>query len=124
MEPSNAKLVRIENITKGTVLAERAKIANTPWLRMKGLLGEKGLRRGEGLIILPCSAIHTFFMKFAIDVVFVGKNGVIVKQEKALKPARYFSSGFKGKYVIELPAYTLEMAKTEAGDTVKWSEMV
>jgi len=121
IELKKAKFAKIENVTKGTVLAEKAKIANTSWLRMKGLLGKSGLEHGEGLIIVPCSAIHTFFMKFAIDVAFVDKNGVVVKLKKALKSGQYFSSNFKGKCVIELSAYALEIAKTEEGDEVKWT---
>src|SRR3954466_3274425 len=59
--------LRVRNLTKNTLLADRADIADTSATRNKGLLKHTGLAEGEGLWIVPCEGVHSFFMKFAID---------------------------------------------------------
>ena len=114
-----AQIVRIRNVTKGTILAEKAKIASSFWARTKGLLGRDSLPKGEGLVIVPCSAIHTFFMRFPIDVIFVNKKGIIVALKNSLKKGRYFSSNFRGYFVIELPENNLKDGPTNVGDEIR-----
>ena len=109
---------RITNETKGTVLADRARVANTTLKRLKGLLGREALKDGEGLIIIPCSSIHTFFMRFSIDVVFLDRSNRVVAMARSLSPARLFSSMFKGNLVIELPVGTLTKTNTEISDQI------
>ncbi len=72
-------MVKIINKTKNTILAEEAYIADTVFSRVKGLLGKQSLDEGSALIIKPCNSIHTFFMRFPIDVFFVDRNNKIVK---------------------------------------------
>jgi len=114
----NFNIVRIENITKGTTLANQAKVATKFWDRTKGLLGKDYLPQDTGLLIIPCSAIHTFFMRFPIDVIFVNKRGLIVALRKSMKKFRYFSSNFQGYFVVELPINTLEITSTTIGDKI------
>ena len=109
---------RIINETKGTVLADKAGVANTTFKRLKGLLGREILKDGEGLIIIPCSSIHTFFMRFSIDVVFLDRSNRVVAMVRSLPPARLFSSIFKGSLVIELPVGTLAKTNTEISDQI------
>ncbi len=71
--------LRVRNLTKNTILADRADIADTSATRNKGLLKHTGLAEGEGLWIVPCEGVHSFFMKFAIDVVFINKKRVVTK---------------------------------------------
>ena len=86
----------------GSVCA-RCGIADTPLTRLKGLLGKARLRSGEGLLIRPTSAVHTFFMRFSIDVVFLDQELVVVGVEADLQPWRV--AGRRGaKAVLELPA--------------------
>lgn len=86
----------------GTVLADRVSVADSPRARAKGLLGKKGLEDGQGLLIRPCSSIHTFFMKFPIDVLFLTKDGVVIKIAKRLKPWRLCGCWFGCYMVLEL----------------------
>jgi uncharacterized membrane protein (UPF0127 family) len=64
-----AEYVRIE-LESGEVVCERCLMATNPALRLRGLLGKKELRAGEGILLRPCASVHTMFMRFAIDVVF------------------------------------------------------
>jgi uncharacterized membrane protein (UPF0127 family) len=85
------------------VVCERCRVASTPLARMRGLLGRRGLESGEGLLLRPASSVHTFFMRFAIDVVFVGREGEVLKVAKRVPPWR--TAAARGaKAVVELPA--------------------
>ena len=57
---------------------ENVRIANTPWSRLRGLLGRKSIEPAEGLLIKPCQQVHCFFMKFAIDVIFLDRNDRVI----------------------------------------------
>jgi hypothetical protein len=88
----------------GQVLADRVTIADSPVARIRGLLGKTGLENGEGLLITSCSSIHTFFMKFPIDAVFLKKNGTIIKISSNLGPCRLSGCFFGCSMVLELKA--------------------
>lgn len=109
---------KISNKTKNEILADSAELANTPLKRIKGLLGRKELKQGQGMIIIPCSSIHTFFMKFAIDIVFLDKEGHAVAIAHSLPPSRLFGAPFKASLVIELPPGTLRRTRTELKDKI------
>ena len=83
--------------------------------RRKGLLGRDSLPAGEGLVIAPCNAVHTWFMRFAIDVAFVSRQGKVLKIRHAVPPWRLTGS-LRAHAVIELPAGTLERTETQTGD--------
>jgi len=108
----------LQNTRTGAVVASRVEIAVGSESRRRGLLGRDTFEPGAGLIIAPCSAIHTFFMRFAIDVVFVARDGRVKKTYTAVPAGRIaFSAGAFA--VIELPAGTLASRRTAAGDVVK-----
>lgn len=109
-------MARVINRTRNTTLAERADIANNVWTRGKGLLGRRELPEGSGLVIEPCSSIHTLFMAFPIDVAFVAKDGRVVAVAHTLKPWRLGPFARKVRYVVELPAGTLERSGTVPDD--------
>ena len=109
---------KVSNRTKNEVLADSAELANTPLKRIKGLLGKTGLKQGQGMIITPCSSIHTFFMKFAIDIVFLDKEGNTVAMAHSLPPSRLFGAPFKASLVVELPPGTLSRTRTELNDKI------
>lgn len=118
---SNLKMIltkKIINTTKNTTLAETAEIANTPLKRLIGLLGRKGLETDQGLIIMPCNSIHTFFMRFAIDVVFLDKNMQVVAISQALPPTRLFFAPLRSRLVIELPRGTIKRTNTQLKDII------
>ncbi|HZM18687.1 MAG TPA: DUF192 domain-containing protein, partial [Gaiellaceae bacterium] len=85
------------------VVCDRCVVAASPFSRMKGLLGRSELRPGEGLLLRPASAIHTFFMRFPIDAVFLDRDWRVVGIAGDVAPWR--TAGRKGaKAVLELPA--------------------
>ncbi|HEU4942933.1 MAG TPA: DUF192 domain-containing protein [Gaiellaceae bacterium] len=87
----------------GDVVCDRCVVADSPVSRMKGLLGRSELRPGEGLLLRPASAIHTFFMRFPIDAVFLDRDWRVVGIADDVVPWR--TAGRKGaKAVLELPA--------------------
>lgn len=108
--------VRIDNLTKRTELATAARLASNPWSRMVGLLGNGGLADGEGLVLLPCSSIHTFFMRFAIDVLYLDKEATALKVVPSLKPFRFSGVLRHAHYTVELPVGTIERSNTSPGD--------
>jgi uncharacterized protein len=113
----NLKL-RIRNVTKGTTLADRADIADTSPARQRGLLKRTGLAEGEGLWIVPCEGVHSFFMKFAIDVVFINKKRVVVKVRPNMVKSRLALS-FRAHSTIELPVGVIEKSRTAKGDQLE-----
>jgi uncharacterized membrane protein (UPF0127 family) len=86
--------------------------------RKKGLLGRDSLPEGSALIIAPCQAIHTFSMRFAIDVLFVAKDGRVLKVRQAV-PARRIAVSLRAFAVVELPAGAIERSGTQAGDRLQ-----
>src|SRR5262249_61083294 len=73
---------------EGQVICEGCLVADSAWTRMRGLLGRRGLESGEGLLITPTGSVHTFFMRFPIDVVFLARDGEVLKVARALPPWR------------------------------------
>jgi len=92
---------------KGIELANDITLAASLPARMKGLLGKERLDAGKGLLIRPCKGIHTFFMKFPIDVVFLDMDNRIVALVRDLSPNRLTTVYRKASAVLELPAGTL-----------------
>jgi uncharacterized membrane protein (UPF0127 family) len=72
----------------GATLAAHVELAGDAERRRTGLLGRDGLAASHALVIAPCNAVHTFFMRFAIDVVFVDRAGVVLNVVRALRPWR------------------------------------
>jgi len=90
------------NATRGTTLARRVATADDEASRMKGLLGRESLAPEEGLWIVPCPMIHTFFMKFPLDVLFLDRGLVVRRVLEDLKPWRLSPWVFSAHSVLEL----------------------
>ena len=90
----------------GTVVADHLEIADTVWSRFLGLMGRRELPAGHGLLIRPCSSIHMFFMRFALDVLFVDADGRVVRVLHSIRPWRASMPVRGAKAAIELPAGT------------------
>lgn len=114
----DASVVEIINETKGTELGERVTVARSFWHRGKGLMFRSGLEDGTGLVIDPCSSIHTMWMRFPIDVLYVEADGSVTRADRAMKPWRFGPLFVHGRYVIELPPGTIEHSGTEPGDRI------
>jgi uncharacterized protein len=108
-------IVKVRNETRKTVLAEAAELADTSAKRRTGLLKHTGLKAGEGLWIVPCESVHTFFMKFPIDLVYLDKKRKVRKVRHAV-PAWRLSACLAAHSVLELPAGTVERTGTAVGD--------
>jgi uncharacterized membrane protein (UPF0127 family) len=109
---------KVLNVTRGTVLATRLEKAHTAATRKKGLLGREGLLPGEGLWIAPCESVHTFFMRFPIDLVYLDRKLKVRKVRHSVGAWR-MSACLSAKSVLELPAGTALATRTERGDTME-----
>jgi uncharacterized membrane protein (UPF0127 family) len=108
-----------------STVCERCVVADRPFGRMRGLLGRSDLPRGEGVLLRPARSVHTFFMRFAIDVVFLDENDVVVEVASNLRPWR--AAGSKAaRSIVELPAGEAEArgiavgAKLSLDDARQW----
>jgi uncharacterized membrane protein (UPF0127 family) len=99
----------------GAVVCDSCLIAESAWLRTKGLLGRSDLPAGEGIWLKPASSIHMAFMRFPIDAVFLAKDLTVLKVVRNLAPWR-MASRFRAHSVLELPAGTCERADVREGD--------
>ena len=112
--PSGLNVI-VRNQTRNTVLATAAEVADTSAKRRTGLLKHSRLDPGEGLWITPCESVHTFFMKFAIDLVYLDRNKKVRKVRHAVPPWR-LSACLTAHSILELPAGTAKQTCTERGD--------
>ncbi len=113
------KRVRIGNSTRATVVAQQAELADGWLARLRGLIGHRPLAPGEGMLIVPCSSIHTFFMGFAIDVLFVDRDDRVLKAVPAVAPWRVGPVAAGARYVVELPAGGIAASQTAPGDQLQ-----
>jgi hypothetical protein len=119
-KPNPDNRLRVANVTRGTVLATRLEVADSGPSRNKGLLGRKGLGEGEGLWITPCESVHTFFMQFPIDLVYLDRKNRIRKVCHSVRPWR-ISLCLSAHSILELPSGAIRASRTEAGDTLQLS---
>jgi len=112
--------VRIVNLTRRTEIAQKAEVAGSGAKRSKGLLGRRGLAPGEGMWIVPCEAVHTFFMQFPIDLIYLDRK-LRVKKTRMSVPAWRLSACLSAHSVVELPAGTINESRTEKGDLLEFA---
>jgi uncharacterized membrane protein (UPF0127 family) len=108
------------NETRGAVLASRLEWAGTSAARRRGLLGRDALPAGDGLYLVPCPWIHTFGMRFAIDVAFLARDGRVLALRRGLRPNRLSTPVLAAAGVLELPEGTLAATGTREGDVVRF----
>lgn len=99
----------------GRVICARCIVAATAWRRLRGLLGRQGLEPSEGLLLVPAASIHTAFMRMAIDVVFVGHGGEVLRVVPAVGPWR-IAACRGARAVLELPAGACRRLGLAAGE--------
>lgn len=104
------------------MLAESAERADTSAQRRTGLLKHKNLPAGEGLWIVPCEAIHSFGMKFAIDVLFLDRKNRVRKVRERMVPWRIAGS-LPAHSTLELPAGTIARTGTVRGDQLEFKQV-
>jgi uncharacterized protein len=99
----------------GAVVCDSCLIADSLWLRTKGLLGRRELPDGEGILLRPASSIHMAFMRFPIDAVFLSRDLTVLKVVRELRPWR-IATRLRAHSVLELPAGTCERTGVREGD--------
>jgi uncharacterized membrane protein (UPF0127 family) len=127
MNVSNSKQTQrrnalyVYNNTRETFVATEATLADSYLRRLIGLLGKtrRWARLGAGLWIKPSRGVHTIGMLFPIDLIFLGKENVVVGVEEHLRPFRISKVSFKATSVLELPPHTLYRSKTQIGDRLE-----
>lgn len=118
--PTQEIRLQVTNLTRQTVLATSLEVANSGSRRSKGLLGRERLASGEGLWILPCEAVHTFFMQFPIDLVYLDRRNRIRKIRNAVPPWR-LSACLTAHSVLELVPGAIRDTQTQPGDLIEFS---
>lgn len=113
--------MRVRNITRGTSLGDSIDAARTSKARRTGLLKHERLDEGAGLWIVPCESIHTFFMKFTIDVLYLDRQRRVRKAVREIPPWR-MSMCLLAHSVLELPPGTVERTGTQKGDQLEFEE--
>ena len=117
------RFVRVRNSTRGTVVAERARVASSMADRTVGLLGTDEVQPGEGLWIERSPSIHMFFMRYPIDAVFVSANGQVTKVVANLKPWRLVPWARGARDCLELRAGAAAASSTAPGDRLVLEEI-
>jgi hypothetical protein len=105
-------------MVNGKIVLDKIIMADTYSKKLQGLLGRKGLKDKEGMMIVPCNSIHTYRMKFPIDVLFVDKDNFVLKVLRDFKPGRMGPLVLKSRYVMEAEAGIFE--GIEKGDKLQF----
>jgi uncharacterized protein len=120
--PTRAKAAsarfRILNVTRQTEIGNSIEAADQGSRRRKGLLGRSSLAPGEGIWIVPCEAVHTFCMRFAIDLIYLDRRNRVVKTRREVLPGRV-SACFRAHSVVELPSGSISRTQTQPGDSLE-----
>ena len=112
--------MQVFNQTRKVFLITQGRLANTFWLRLRGLLGSAPLQKGEGLVLAGEKSIHTIFMGFPIDVVYVDKNYKIIRTDPNMVPYRLGPFVTQSAYVLEMPVGTIAHTASQVGDQLKF----
>lgn len=118
-QPNPKDRLRVLNLTRHTLLATSMELADSGSKRNKGLLGRRGLAPGGGLWIVPCESVHTFWMQFPIDLVYLDRKKRIKKLRSGVPPWR-LSACLSAHSVLELPSGTIERTLAQVGDALEF----
>ena len=110
----------VKNANRGTTLGDAIEVAATSVQRAKGLLGRECLEEGQGLLFKNASSLHTFFMGFPIDIVFMDKTGKVLKAAPAVRPFKLVAAPFRAHYALELPTGAIQQSDTKVGDRLEF----
>jgi uncharacterized protein len=116
------KVFSVRNTDRGTTLATQARLASSYWARFFGLMGRKGVDDGSGLLLTKSASIHSFFMRFRFDAIFIDRDNRVTKVVPAMRQWWIAFGGRGAKDVIELPAGVAERTGTQPGDALTFEE--
>ncbi len=109
--------LRVMNVSRAVLLADRLRLALDSWRRLRGLLGGPPLAEGEAMLLRPCASVHTCFMGYVIDVLFLDEAGRIVAMRQ-LRPWRFSPIYGAALATLEFPAGLLETSGSQVGDRI------
>jgi len=119
---TSLKVFSVRNTERGTTLATRARLASSYAARFFGLMGRKGVEDGGGILLTKTASIHSCFMRFRFDAVFIDRENRVVKVVPAMRKWWLAFGGRGAKDVIELPAGVAERTGTQPGDLLSFEE--
>lgn len=124
MGDSPAQVLNAVNASKGgREIARHVVWAGSGKERRRGLLGRTSLDAGEGIYLVPCEWVHTFGMRFPIDIAFLSSEGRVLAIHHGLKPNRLSKLLLRAEGVLELAEGTLRTSNTEVGDSVRFLDI-
>lgn len=115
--------LQVVNQDREVVLVQRLELALRLGQRLRGLLGRSPLAAGEGLLIRPCNGVHTFFMGYPIDVLFLDRQGQVVAAQRDLRPWRLTSLVAGAEATLELAAGAARRSGTRTGDRLSFEPL-
>jgi len=115
---SSINVMKVRNKTKNTIVVEEALMADTFWRRLIGLMGKPELEENSGIILTPCNSVHTLFMRFPIDVIFLNNKLEVLLIKQNLRPWSISPIVANAKYVLEVNAGKTLASHTEIGDSI------
>jgi hypothetical protein len=109
------------NSSRGTRLSNHVRTANTHWTRFCGLIGTAApdFQFGQALWIVPCRGVHTFGMRFPLDLIYLDRSGNVVEVLEDVRPWRVAPIRFSAASVLELPASAIYTSGTQRGDRIE-----
>lgn len=113
----------LKNETTGTIISQNLKIADNYFSRLKGLMFTKELPDQDALQIIPCGQIHTFFMKYSLDVLYLDTDKNILSVDEELKPGKVGRHVKKAASVVELPAGKIKEKNIKAGEKIEFIKL-
>ncbi|HET8666771.1 MAG TPA: DUF192 domain-containing protein [Terriglobales bacterium] len=109
------------NRTRQSFLATDMRVANTHWTRLRGLMwtNASSFGFGQGLWIVPCHGVHTWAMRFPIDLAYLDADNIVVHVEENVRPWRFAAVRMDAATVLELPWHTIWNSGTKIGDQIE-----
>ncbi|HEX3374584.1 MAG TPA: DUF192 domain-containing protein [Edaphobacter sp.] len=119
MGPRTREFLRISNPVRQSVLGDRIGLADTTLTRFVGLMGRRSLAPGHGLLIRPSNGVHTFWMRFSIDVLLLDREYRVLAAYGNLRAFRLTAINWKASSALELPSGTIAATNTQLGDQLQ-----
>ena len=112
--------LKVRNTTRGRELGDRILLADTRWLRLRGMMGRPEPGPGQGMLLHPCRGVHMFWMKYPLDVAFLDDDGQVVALYRSLPPWARSRVHRDARYALELPVGAIDDSGTVEGDVLTW----
>jgi uncharacterized protein len=112
--------MRVVNESRQRLVGGRIQVADSLLARMRGFLFRDPPAPGEGLFLAPCRGVHTYWMRFPLDIVLLNRNGEVVGAYPSVPPGNRTPIRASAAFALELPAGAIAASATEVGDRMTW----